>query len=405
MKLFTAGLMTETNVFSPFPTGAGSWAIISPSATAAERARAIFGSSFAIYDAVAADAGAALVQGTYAAATPLGITPKAVYERLRDTLLDELRAALPVEGVLLTMHGSMVADGYDDCESDLVGRMRTIAPDAIIGAILDPHCDMPSALVDAADVLICFKEYPHTDVDERARDLALRVIDAVKGVTRPAISTFDCRMIAAYPTQYEPMRSFVQEMKDAEQEPGILSVSLCQGFMYADSPLVGSRMLVVTDGDPARGNAIAERFGRRLFELRDEIVVKPLSVEDALDLALAPHPDGRPVVVADRADNAGGGAPSDSTFALAELLRRGARDVAVAVLWDPVVVALCEEGGEGAVLDLRLGGKMGPMSGLPLDRTRHRPTPPQRPPAGRKRGRRAGRRAGAPSISTSMAST
>ena len=73
------------------------------------------------------------------------------------------------------------------------------------------------------------------------------------------------------------------------------------------------------------------------------------------------------VVIADQSDNAGGGAPSDSTFALRALLNRGVTDVAIGMIWDPIAVRVAMSAGEGATLDLRLGGKMGPMSGDPLD--------------------------------------
>jgi microcystin degradation protein MlrC len=72
-------------------------------------------------------------------------------------------------------------------------------------------------------------------------------------------------------------------------------------------------------------------------------------------------------VLADISDNAGGGAASDSTFMLRALMDAGAKGVLFGFVWDPVAVRLCEEAGEGASLRLRLGGKIGPMSGDPLD--------------------------------------
>ena len=54
---------------------------------------------------------------------------------LRDELLEQLKAAMPVDGVLLGLHGAMVADGYDDCEGDLLARARAIVgPNVVIGA-------------------------------------------------------------------------------------------------------------------------------------------------------------------------------------------------------------------------------------------------------------------------------
>ena len=79
-----------------------------------------------------------------------------------------------------------------------------------------------------------------------------------------------------------------------------------------------------------------------------------------------PKPNG-PVVLADVSDNAGGGAPNDSTFVLRRILERGISNVAIGCIWDPILVAVAEENGEEEESDLRIGGKMGPMSGQPVD--------------------------------------
>jgi microcystin degradation protein MlrC len=73
------------------------------------------------------------------------------------------------------------------------------------------------------------------------------------------------------------------------------------------------------------------------------------------------------VVIADAADNTGGGAPGDSNFVLRRALERKVRNAAFGPVWDPVAVRFCLDAGAGAQLDLRIGGKCGPMSGTPLD--------------------------------------
>jgi len=93
--------------------------------------------------------------------------------------------------------------------------------------------------------------------------------------------------------------------------------------------------------------------------------VRYLSIDEALDAALAF--DGAPVVLADRADNPGSGAPGDSTFILRRMLERGITGAAIGPMWDPVAVRTAFEAGEGARLSLRVGGKIGPASGDPLD--------------------------------------
>ena len=90
-----------------------------------------------------------------------------------------------------------------------------------------------------------------------------------------------------------------------------------------------------------------------------------MPLDQALDKARA-MPEG-PIVLADMADNAGGGAPCDATFILRAMLERGMGDAVLGCIWDPGAVVLAFEAGEGARLKLRVGGKLGPISGDPLD--------------------------------------
>ena len=84
--------------------------------------------------------------------------------------------------VLFGLHGSMVARGYDDCEGDLLARARAIAgKTAIIGAELDMHCHLTDQMVQAADAIVAFKEFPHTDFLERAEDLVDLCLRAAQG--------------------------------------------------------------------------------------------------------------------------------------------------------------------------------------------------------------------------------
>jgi microcystin degradation protein MlrC len=172
-------------------------------------------------------------------------------------------------------------------------------------------------------------------------------------------------MVGIFGTTSQPLRSFVDRLAGYEGREGILSVSLAHGFPYADVPDVGAAMLVVADGDVTRAAALAETLGREAWGMREAIAARRLATEAALDVAEA-H-EGRPVVLADVADNAGGGAPSDSTFLLRRMLERGMTSIASGLYWDPLAVRLCIEAGEGARFDLRVGGKAGPQSGMPLD--------------------------------------
>ncbi len=370
-RLFAAGIGTETNVFSPIPTGVDDYLLARADDPPEVRDEMTFGTSFRSYADVAQRHGYELVYGTYAYALPAGLTSRSGYLALRDRLLDELEAAQPVGGVLLTLHGAMAADGVEDCETDLFAGIRERVGDGIpLGALLDCHCDLPDELLELADVLVTFKEYPHTDTDERAAEVAALVIACMEGHVRPTMATFDCRMVGAFPTTSQPMRGFVdQQLKGTERVDGVLSVSLAHGFPFSDVPRLGANMLVVTDSDQHRAARLAEQLGRRFAALREQVTLAPLSMEEGLDRALALPQTNKPVVVADMSDNAGGGAPGDSTFVLRELLERGVDNVGLAPIWDPIAARLAFSAGVDSRLTLRLGGKMGPASGDPLDLT------------------------------------
>ena len=366
-RVFAGGIATETNLFVSLPTGIDDFALVPPSASQAERSGVLFGSTFAVYQERAAAHGVELVLGSYAFAQPGGLTSQATYELLRDGLLSELGDALPVSGVLLTLHGAMAAGGYLDCETDLATRVRALAPEARIALLLDPHCDLPDDLIEAVDLIVCYKEYPHTDIHDCAEDLFELLIRAVRGDTQPTMATFDCRMIGTYPTTVEPMRTFVRKLEECERRSDVLSVSLSHSYPYGDAPSVGARMLVSTDANKASAAALAECLGREFFDLRHEVTMRPFPMDVVLDLISAAEPADGPIVVADVADNPGAGAPGDATFVLSELLRQGVRDVAIAIVWDPIAAHVALAAGIGAELDLRIGAKMGRTSGLPVD--------------------------------------
>jgi microcystin degradation protein MlrC len=300
-------------------------------------------------------------------AQPAGRTVRHVYEELRDMVLDDLRAAMPVDAVQLLLHGAMAAEGYDDCEGDLVARMREIVgPDVPIGLELDLHCHFTELMRQSADVIIAFKEYPHTDTRDRAVELYKLVVDTAAGRVRPVTAVHDCKMMGLWHTTREPMRSFVTRMQEVEKQPGVLSVSLGHGFPWGDVPEAGAKLWVVTDNDPALAKRLAIELGREFWNLRNDIRPTTISVDRALDDALAMR-GGRPVVLSDTADNPGGGAPGDSTFILRRLVDRGVGNAVVGAIWDLGAVQICKDAGVGATIALRVGGKCGPTSGQPVD--------------------------------------
>jgi microcystin degradation protein MlrC len=367
MRIFAASLATETNSFSPVPTSRETFeqTLYFKPGQHPDRGTLCTGPLYAARRR-ARQEGFELIEGSCFWAEPSAPVTQAGYESMRDEILAQLRAAMPVDGVLLGLHGAMVAHGCNDCEGDLIARVREIVgSETIIGVELDPHCHLTELRVRSADIMILFKEYPHIDFMERAEELVTLTVKAIRRDIRPVMSLYDCRMIDVFPTTREPGRTFVDKMKNLEGRDGVLSVSLGHGFWQGDVPEQGTRVLVITDDAKAKGDALAKTLGAEVRGKRGTWYPDYLSLDGAIDAAYA-EPRG-PVVVADPTDNAGGGAASDNTNIIRRLPERGMTDAAVGPVWDPVAVAFCHAAGLGATLPLRFGGKAAATSGAPID--------------------------------------
>jgi microcystin degradation protein MlrC len=347
-RIYAAAIGTETNTFSPIPTGLSN-----------------FLGAYHFKPGEAPD-----IPHHYTA--PLHAARRRAKQE-KFTLVEGSGfgtepSAMPLDGVMLGMHGAFVAEGYDDVEGDILEKARAIVgPKCVIGVELDPHCHLTKKRVSIADIIILYKEYPHTDFMPRAEELLTIVLKTIRGEIRPVASLYDCRMIAFFPTTMEPTRSFVDRMSALEGQDGVLSVSLGHGFPHADVPEMGTRVLVYTDNDRQGGDALATRLGREIVSGRGKFSPKLLSIRQALKAAAAVDSRKGPVVIAEPADNAGGGSSSDNTLWIQALIKQGVKNCAVAPLWDPTAVAFAHSVGVGAKLGMRLGGKVSELSSKPVD--------------------------------------
>lgn len=366
--LFMATLSTETNTFSPLPTGMGAYeAFFLRHGDATAEPPNLMTEALHVWRARSEALGWSVTESLSAVAEPAGRTTAAAHAALKGEILADLDAAGAPEVILLQLHGAMVADGCDDCEGDLVAAIRARRPEAVIGVALDLHCHLTDALLEAADLVICFKEYPHDDATPRAEELFDLGRRTLAGEVSPRMVAVDLPMIGLFLTKTQPMRGLVDAMVAAEDAQGILSVSFAHGFPFADLPETGARMLVVADGDSEAAHVLAERLAADVYAARAALAPSYPDLPTALDRAArAPN---RPVVLADMSDNSGAGAPGDATHVLREVLARGLPRVAAGLFWDPQAVGFCREAGEGAEIALRLGGKAEPASGQPLDVT------------------------------------
>ena len=316
----------------------------------------------------AASRGVTLVPSVAASAAPSGRVTKDVCARVTERVLADLASSGPFDGILLDLHGAMVPEGSEDGEGDLLRAVRqAVGPHVPIAVTLDFHGNITREMVTHATLLHGYKTYPHVDMAERGREAAERLADVIAGRLKPAVALRQPPLLPPLGNQGTsrgPMRRLYDRAAEIERDPRVVSISIFAGFPLADIHDAGLSVYVVTQDDQALADRVADELAALAWTHRAEFVHAALPVRDAVARALAI--DGRPVVLADMADNTGGGAAGDGTEILRELLRVGARAATVACIWDPASAAACARAGVGATVTVDVGGKTDDRHGAPV---------------------------------------
>jgi microcystin degradation protein MlrC len=359
----------ETNTFSNVPTDRSQFEArdLSYGGEIIERFRGT-GTCLGGMIGAAERLGITLVPSVAAAASPAGYVTRDIYQHVKQRMLTDLVAAGRLDGVLLDLHGAMVPEGVDDGEGDIIASVRqVVGPDVPIAVTLDFHGNLGKDMVDKADLLHGYKTYPHVDMAERGAEAAGRLAQVVGGRLKPTAAWRKPPLLpplGRQGTARGPMRRLYDLADEMEKDPKVISVSVFAGFPHADIPDAGLGIYVVTNDDQALAERLAGKLARVAWEHRHEFLHTGLPVKEAVAKALAA--DGGPIVLADMADNTGGGAAGDGTEILRELLRVGARSATVACIWDAAGVQACVEAGVGARVTLDVGGKVDDRHGAPV---------------------------------------
>lgn len=311
-----------------------------------------------------------LIPTIFAEAHPSGPAPRAVFDRLVDELLAGITAAGPIDGVLLELHGAMVAEGVDDGEGHILTAVRgLVGPQIPIVAQLDIHSSISQRMIEMADVLIGRESYPEIDMAARGRECADVLVRILTQGLRPTMALHRLPMIWGMNqvTAHSPMKEAIAELHRIEAQPGVVCGSIATGFPLSDVPDMGSSVYIVTDNDQALAQRYADELGDWIWERRTSWQLPMPSTAAAL---VAAQKQGRyPVIFADRNDNPGGGSPGDSTGVLRTFIAAGLQDACVLYIVDPAAVAQCQQAGVGATLTLDVGAKSSPLQGEPVRMT------------------------------------
>lgn len=311
------------------------------------------------------------VLSVVADATPSGKLTRECYETIAGEIVADAARAKPIDAVLLNLHGAMVAEHLFDGEGELLARLRAnLGPRVVIAATLDLHANVTDQMAREADILLSYRTYPHIDMHAIATEAADLVARTLKGEVKPRTYVARTRAMTGLDegrtTQPGAMTRGLEMLVPLRAEPGVLAASLNAGFYKADIPEVGPTAVVVGDGDDPKYQAMADRLAAYIWETRHERSVAFATAAEAVARAKAVGRAGAPVVIADYADNPGGGGYSDSVGLLKAMIEAGLDDAAMATIVDPAAVETCRKAGVGASLSLSVGGWTDRLFGPPL---------------------------------------
>jgi len=347
VRVAVAGLFHESNTLVEQTTGLGAFVVRQGETLAYDLA----GTQTVCGGFLAAVPGAIPVVHGYA--TPSGIVERTTYEELAGRLCDGLRSALPLEGVLLELHGAMVVEGIGAADGETARRVRAAVGRVPVAIVIDPHANLATGLIESADLVVAYQTNPHVDMaetGERAAGALMRMID---GARRPAIASIRIPVTApaiAQATADEPLGSLVARAREHESAGRCAFASVLFGFAYADVP-EQSMAVVVADADGGAAAAVAEDLAAQAWATRRAFRRDLLTPGEAVRAAAS---EPGLTVLANVGDNVGGGSPGDSTTIAAELLRRPGLRSATTIC-DAAAVTACESLGAGSSVRLRAG--------------------------------------------------
>lgn len=301
-----------------------------------------------------------------ARALPFGTIEAEAFERLMQQMIEELESAGRLDGLLVAPHGATVAASHPDADGYWLSLVRqTVGPQIPIIGTLDPHGNLSPQMVAATDALMAYRTNPHIDQEQRGVEAAELMARTLRGEVTPVQAACFPPMVINIErqcTSEPPLTEVVADFEAVRSQVGVLSASLMLGFPYADVPEMGASSLVVTNGNPALAQSLANQLAESMWRRRSGLAGTFISVEDAVTQAQSLP---APICMLDMGDNVGGGSPGNGTW-LAHELHRQKVGPSFLCLYDPTAVMQADAVGVGAKVRLAVGGKTDDFHGAPF---------------------------------------
>ncbi len=297
-------------------------------------------------------------------AVPSGTITPAAFKKIADELLEDLKNSLPLDGLLLALHGATVSADFPDADGEMLRRVRAlVGPDLPIVTTLDLHANVSPQMIELASVTVAYRSNPHLDQHARGREAAELLIRTVNGEVHPVQALEMPPMLIQISKQHTaagPAKLLYDDLHHVMSWPGILTASVTMGFYYADVAEMGAAFFATADGDSALATRAARYMAERAWQNRHALTGSLPSPAQSVEAALASP--AAPIVLMDVGDNVGAGSPGDSTILFAEVIRQGGRK-AIVILYDPDSVQQCLAKGPGGQVTLLVGAKTDRLHG------------------------------------------
>lgn len=283
-----------------------------------------------------------------------------------------LKSVLPVDAIFVSCHGAALAEGTDDPDGDLFEMLRRVAgPDVPIVSVFDLHANVSRRMTDNLSVFVGYLENPHVDIYERGVEAAKHMRELLAG-TRTAVEMVKIPLVPPQIALLTARGPYADLIKYGQTKVGgdILNVSVMAGFAYSDSPKNGLTAVVTArNGNAKAASDLALDIAQRAWGSRERFKREMMTLADAVQLATAIGRDKRrkPIILADVADNPGGGGRGNTTYLLRALKAARAQGVYFGVFNDAALAAQAHALGEGAIFNASFNAQEHQEFSLPFD--------------------------------------
>jgi microcystin degradation protein MlrC len=296
---------------------------------------------------------------------------RTVFESLRDELVKRLLDAGPIDGLFLTLHGGMIAEGYEDASGEIIRALRTVVgPELPLICTLDLHANVTRQMTELATALIGYHTFPHVDLYETGQRGMSLLVKIVSGQCHPAMAMSKIPMILPGEngrTTHGPFAEVMNMVEALQQSPSILDASAFSVQPWLDVSEVGCSVVVIADGDRALAKAEADRLAQAFWERRAQFAVQLTPTIEAIRLAL--HSNQHPFVFSDSADSPSSGAPGDSPAILQALLEVEPSQPCFLNIVDAPAVEQAIQVGVGQQVTFQVGARNAPQFYRPIEIT------------------------------------